>query len=82
MGPLGMARRQTLRLGVDDLPTRIIIQDPRNQRGMNPMPASFCFDSGKQGKPEQGKVADDVDDLVPYEFVCESEPVFVHEAAL
>src|SRR5262249_20595067 len=68
--------------GVDDLPTGIIIQDSRYERGMNTMPAALRFDSGKQGEAGTGKVADNVDDLVPYKFICEPQAILVHEAAL
>src|SRR5262249_52795798 len=69
-------------LGVDNLPTGIVIQDSGYERGMNPVSASLCFDSSKQWQPEQSKVSDDVDDLMPYEFVSEPQAVLVHQAAL
>src|SRR5262245_37947430 len=71
-----------LGLSVDDLPSGIIVQDSRNQGGMNPVSATLGLDPGKQWQAEQGEVANYVDDLVPHEFVSEPQAILVHQSAL
>ena len=67
-------------VSVDDFPSGVIVQYSGYQSSVDSVSAALCFNSGKERQSKQGKIADNINDLVPHKLVVKSQSILVHQA--